>query len=50
MLLMCYEESDQPITQQFAEIDMEGQFWVEKNDPGHKNSFFKSYTRFPGGK
>ena len=23
-----------------AEIDMGGQFWVEKNDSGHKNSFF----------
>ena len=24
-----------------AEIDMRGQFWVEKNDSGHGNSFFK---------
>ena len=24
-----------------AEIDMRGQFWVEKNDSGHQNSFFK---------
>ena len=23
-----------------VEIDMGGQFWVEKNDSGHKNSFF----------
>ena len=27
---------------EIAEIDMgEGQFWVEKNDSGHKNSFLK---------
>ena len=25
-----------------AEIDMGSQVWVEKNDSGHKNSFFKS--------
>ena len=24
-----------------AEIDMGGQFWVEKNDSGHKDPFFK---------
>ena len=24
-----------------AEIDMGGQFWVEKNDSGHKEPFFK---------
>ena len=23
-----------------AEIEIKGQFWVEKNDSGHKNSFF----------
>ena len=23
-----------------AEIDMRGQFWVEKNDSGHKKSYF----------
>ena len=25
-----------------AGIDMRGQFWVEKNKSGHKNSFFQS--------
>ena len=25
-----------------GEIEMGGQFWVEKNDSGHKNSFFSS--------
>ena len=25
-----------------VEVDMGGQFWVEKNDSGHKNSFFLS--------
>ena len=24
-----------------AKIDMGGQFWLEKNDSGHKNPFFK---------
>ena len=27
---------------EIAEIGMGGQFWVEKNDSGHKNSFFES--------
>ena len=46
----CYEESDQLITQQVAEIEMEGQYWVEKNDSGHKNSFFKSHFLRKSGK
>ena len=33
-----------------AEIDMGGQFWVEKNDSGHKNSFFLKLNPFSGGK
>ena len=31
-----------------AAIDMGGQFWVEKNDSGHKNSFFKVKPVFRG--
>ena len=31
-----------------AEINMGGQFWVEKNDSGHKNSFFKVKPVFRG--
>ena len=32
-----------------AEIDMGGQFWVKKNESGHKKTqFFKVKTRFPG--
>ena len=33
-----------------VEIDMGGQFWVEKNDSGHKNSFFLKLNPFSGGK
>ena len=33
-----------------AEIDMGGQFWVEKNDSGHKSSFFLKLNPFSGGK
>ena len=37
-----------------AEIDMgwggEGQFWVENNDYGHKNSFFFKLNPFSGAK
>ena len=33
-----------------AEIDMGGQFWVEKNDSGHKNSFFLKLNPFSGSK
>ena len=31
-----------------AEIDIGGEFLVEKNDAGHKTDTFKSKTRFPG--
>ena len=31
-----------------VEIDMGGQFWVEKNDSGHKGSFFKVKPVFRG--
>ena len=33
-----------------VEIDMGGQFWVKKNDSGHKNSFFLKLNPFSGGK
>ena len=33
-----------------VEIYMGGQFWVEKNDSGHKNSFFLKLSTFSGGK
>ena len=35
-----------------TEIDMGGggQFWVEKNESGHKNSFFLKLNPFSGGK
>ena len=32
-----------------AQIDTGGQFWVEKNDSGHKNPFFKTLNPFSGG-
>ena len=35
---------------EIAEIDMGGQFWVEKNDSGHKNSFFLKLNPFSGDK
>ena len=35
---------------EIAEIDMGGQFWVEKNDSGHKNSFFLKLNPFSRGK
>ena len=28
-----------------AQMDMGGQFWVEKNDSGHKNSFLSAISR-----
>ena len=31
-----------------VEIDMGSQFWVEKNDSGHKNSLFLKLNPFPG--
>ena len=31
-----------------AEIDMGGQFWVEKNNSGHKTNFFKVKPIFQG--
>ena len=33
-----------------VEIDMEGQFWIEKNDSGNKNSFFLKLNPFSGSK
>ena len=33
---------------EIAEIDVGGQFLVEKNDSGHKNSFFKVKPVFRG--
>ena len=33
-----------------AEIDMGGQFWVEKNKSGHKHSFSSKLNPFFGGK
>ena len=33
---------------EIAEIDMGGQFWVKKNDSGHKNEFFKVKLVFRG--
>ena len=33
---------------EIAEIDMGGQFWVEKNDCGHKNLNFKVKPTFQG--
>ena len=33
---------------EIAEIDLGGQFWVEKNDSGHKNLFFKVKPVFRG--
>ena len=33
-----------------AEIDMGGQYWLGKNDYGHKNSFFLKLNPFSGGK
>ena len=33
---------------EIAEIDMEGQFWVEKKDSGHKTRFFKVKPVFRG--
>ena len=35
---------------EIAEIDMGDQFWVEKNNSGHKNSFFFKLNPFSGGK
>ena len=48
-LLLLFPHRDMPkilkmkkffLCLKIAEIDKGGQFWVEKNDSGHKNSFF----------
>ena len=35
---------------EIAEIDMRGQFWVDKNDCGNRSSFFLRLNPFSGGK